>query len=140
MVTKLIAASITLQVVASLCARQRTIHTIQYLDCRPKRVLSFACSGTCSSYSKPSSLQPGEFDKHCECCQEKDTMTRQTRVMCPNEGGDTPFKYKVVSVSIPVSCMCQPCSQFPLSNAQSEPDNIHERKRTKNNTYIDLPL
>jgi len=113
-IIKIVVLALIIHTVISQCDRKRIIHTIRYLDCIPKRILSFGCEGTCNSYTQPSTSQLGQLVRYCECCQDNDRISRHARIICPNVQGDTPFKYVVVSLSIPTSCLCQPCSNGQL--------------------------
>lgn len=133
-IVKTVVLALIMHTVISQCDRKRIIHTIRYQDCIPKRILSFGCAGTCNSYTQPSASQSGQLVKHCECCQDSDRISRQARIICPNVQGDTPFKYVVVSLSIPTSCLCRPCSPLSLEVNPGEPDIFNNGKRTVNTT------
>lgn len=104
------------------CSLQRVVHTIQYRDCHQKRLLSFACNGTCNSYTKVSRTNPSELERSCQCCQEIRVVQRRTAIRCPGDEPGIPFKRVIVPVVYPVSCMCRACSQTPEVVASSDYD------------------
>ena len=129
MITVLI-SFVIIPTILSQCERKRIIQTIQYMDCQPKRVMSFECAGTCTSFSRPSPTMPGVLMRQCQCCQENDFITRRVRLLCPNTNAEIPFRFVTMSVSISVSCSCKSCS--PALNEINLAEQINNGKRGDN--------
>ncbi|CAG2212901.1 unnamed protein product [Mytilus edulis] len=115
---------------AAQCERKRIIHTIRYRDCHPKRLLSFGCMGTCTSYTRPSSTNSGELDQYCQCCQDAEKRFARVRILCPDTSGERMFKVYVVTLAVPQECSCRPCSLLPNHIIPSEPDFLQKKKRS----------
>lgn len=103
---------LVLSVVNSQCSRRPIIHTISYQNCQPKRILSHACAGTCSSHARPSASVPGEIEHFCECCKQAHYETRRTVLSCPSSDGLS-LRRVMFRVNVPQSCSCRPCSSTP---------------------------
>lgn len=124
------------------CSRQRVVHTIRYNDCHPKRLLSFACNGTCLSYTKISRTHPFQLERSCQCCQDIRVVQRRTTILCPNNEAGRPFKRVIVPVVFPVACLCRACSQTPeevLSSGYDVKKNSNDNKfKQENNQALGL--
>lgn len=133
-VIKVLILYLMIPTVLSECKRRRIIHTIQYMDCLPKRVMTFVCSGKCTSSVRPSPTGTGGLEQFCECCQESDSVTRHARLLCPNTHEESPFKSVIVPLTIPLVCVCQRCT-FSSSESESSELNSgisHTGKRANN--------
>ena len=108
--------------VLSRCNRRRIIHTIQYMDCQPKRVMTFECSGKCTSSVRPSSAGTGRLERFYQCCQESDSIARHVRLICPYIHGESPFNSVIVPLTIPLVCVCQRCT---FSSSESESTELN---------------
>ncbi|XP_033745961.1 bursicon-like [Pecten maximus] len=105
--------------VSSECNRRRIIHTLSYEGCQPKPLLSFACDGACSSYSRPSVDLAGELTHYCECCKQTETRMLRTALICPNRDGRS-IRRILIRVNIPIACACRPCSALPANIIPAE--------------------
>nr|QUP51992.1 bursicon-A1 [Urechis unicinctus] len=95
------------------CKVRRIIHRVDYQGCLPRRMVSLACQGTCRSYTQVSAGQQHvRLERHCSCCQEVQTVTRNATIRCRNDRPyrGRPFKTVVLRLTLPVRCMCRPCS------------------------------
>lgn len=110
------------------CDRKRIIHTIRYGHCQPKRLLSFGCMGTCSSYTRPSATESGELENHCQCCQDAEKRFARVRILCPDSTGERVLKVYVVRLAVPTECSCRPCSFLPNTIIPSEPDFLQKKR------------
>ena len=110
------------------CSMHRIIHTIRYNNCQPKRVLSYACSGTCTSYTKPSRSGNNELDRFCECCQEEEERVAGIPIRCPN-ADSTGFNRIIIRVKIPIGCRCRPCAFLPNNIIAGEQQILSGMKR-----------
>ncbi|XP_022080139.1 bursicon-like [Acanthaster planci] len=90
---------------SATCRRQALIHLIDHEGCTLRRVPSFGCRGTCTSYSRVSPTDYTRMERSCQCCQESDHMMRGVRLNCPELFPST----KVVEVKVAMSCTCRPC-------------------------------
>ena len=116
------------------CRMHRIIHTIRYNNCQPKRVLSYACRGTCTSYTKPSRSRDNQLDRFCECCQEEDERVARVPIRCPN-ADSTGFHRSILRVKIPIGCRCRPCGFVPNDIISPEQQILSGMKRgVQNNT------
>lgn len=112
----------------SQCNRRRIIHHITYRNCQPKRVLSWGCSGTCNSYSRPSQTEPERLERFCQCCREMEIRIRRVRLLCPSR--HNAFRHRIIRVKIPKSCSCRPCSYLP--------DRVIPSEENHQSTWITL--
>ena len=90
------------------CRKRRIVHTIKSPHCTPRRLLSYACQGRCSSYTQISETL--EFKRHCKCCQEMGEKTAVVLVRCQDQKTGL-FKRYTVLIKVPKDCMCRPCSE-----------------------------
>lgn len=102
------------------CRKRPLAITIRYGECQPKRALVFGCRGICSSYARPSATRIEEIENSCHCCKELGTIQRRVYILCPNPGGRRPFRLEYFTVSLPIKCMCRPCSILPDEIIPSE--------------------
>ena len=90
------------------CRIHNIVHKIQVPYCQPKRLLSFACLGSCKSYSGYSK-ELAEIKTHCSCCQPTGGVVRRIHLNCRTRY-QGPWSKEIVQVSLPTGCMCRPCS------------------------------
>ncbi|RUS77412.1 hypothetical protein EGW08_014831 [Elysia chlorotica] len=98
---------------ASACSLHRSVHTVRFRQCIPKRVLSFNCRGTCDSYS---SLNPADLMsiiRNCNCCTETGFRTARIPLRCPKPDGESGYRNAHVRVKLPTGCSCRPCEPVP---------------------------
>ncbi len=88
---------------SAICRRLNLVHQISSAGCTPRRIPSFGCRGTCTSYSRVSPLDYRQMERHCQCCQESGHRTANVRLTCGN-------RYRFVQTQVPTSCMCRPCN------------------------------
>lgn len=93
------------------CNKRFITHLIRKRNCQSKAILSVACIGTCTSYTKPSFDDPGAVERFCECCREGGSVERRVTMQCRD--GDTGLTNISLPVRIPTSCICRPCSVLP---------------------------
>ena len=89
------------------CRKRRIVHTIRSPSCAPRRLLSYACHGSCSSYTQISKTL--EFKRHCKCCQEMGERTALVLVRCRAPGVRALRRHRL-RIKVPTDCMCRPCS------------------------------
>lgn len=102
----------TTEISEARCNKRFITHVIRKRNCYPRALLSVACLGTCTSYTKPSVDNPGSVERFCECCRESSSRQETVNMICLDEAtrGLTNIS---LSVMIPTSCMCRPCSVLP---------------------------
>jgi hypothetical protein len=93
------------------CNKRFIRHTIRVQNCY-RTILSVACMGTCTSYTRPSSDNPGSVERFCECCREGESEERRVTIPCRSHG-NTGRTSITLPVMIPTSCICRPCSVLP---------------------------
>lgn len=108
------------------CQKILVRHAIRYQNCRPKLVLSYACNGTCASYTGPIPNTPNQLEYRCSCCQDTGRRFVRVRLLCPD--AESP-KFVIVNFAIPFDCSCQACSFLGSVQAVSN-SSITEGKRT----------
>ncbi|XP_063421725.1 bursicon-like [Mytilus trossulus] len=108
---------------AAQCEKKFIIHTIKLKDinCPQKRIISYGCMGTCTSYTRPSSTNFGQLEHHCQCCQDAEKIFARVRIYCPH-------KVYVVTLAVPRECSCRPCSLLPDHIIPSEPDFLQNKR------------
>ena len=109
----------------SECERRFVRKTIRFQNCRSKRVLTYGCRGTCSSYTKPSSTRPDILTHYCQCCHDAEKRFVSIRLVCPNIMGHRRFKMYRVRLAVPTRCSCRSCSALPTRIVPSEPEYLH---------------
>ena len=132
MVLKIILILIGLLVLSDLsfanCRRKFVRQTISYKNCRPKSVLSYVCNGTCTSYARPSSGLPHQFER--QCCQESAKRFFKVRLMCPHMKSGS-FRVSVVDIAVPFECSCKSCSVTQREEKPALPDPVLEKRNVK---------
>lgn len=113
----LMLSSITSMCACTPCARRRAVNTIRHKDCQVKRVMTFECKGAC-----PDNELGVVANEPCNCCRNLTTVTRLVRVLCPDTDGQNGLHYVTIAVHLPMSCLCQTCS-----NTQTQTPNRDER-------------
>jgi hypothetical protein len=109
----------TVPAATGACRRPKlVVSTIRYGDCQPKRVLVVACIGTCPSYARISPTNSGEIEHSCQCCGELDKINIPVQIRCPDSNDGLRIVH--IGLSIPISCMCRPCSSLPDTLQPSE--------------------
>lgn len=111
------------------CLRRRVAIIIKHGNCLPKRMLSFACQGTCPSYTQVSLTGPSMVERSCQCCQELKPVVRQASIMCPKPNEPRHFRWVVLRLAVPRGCMCRPCNA-PKEVQPQEFSNL-ESQRSK---------
>ena len=114
---------------ATQCIRRRLVNTINYGNCHQKRILSYGCMGGCHSYTRPSPVRLNEMEHFCQCCEEQDTKRAYVRILCPSTRGRHSFRRIVISIKIPLTCSCRPCSLVPHTLHRAEPDFLIDKRR-----------
>ncbi|GFO49712.1 Bursicon [Plakobranchus ocellatus] len=99
------------------CTLRRVGHTIRWRRCIPKRVLSFVCHGTCSSYSTLDSGDLSTIHRNCNCCKETSFRIGIIRLRCPKPSGRRGYRTVTVNAKIPTGCTCRPCDPLPTIQA-----------------------
>ena len=96
------------------CHRQPLIHIIDRDGCNIKKLPSYGCRGTCTSYSRVSPTDYTQMERSCQCCQEVGHITRRIRLRCPGQFPST----RNVDVRVPQFCTCRPCNGVPSVPSQ----------------------
>ena len=122
----LIVAVFTSQVNGS-CRRRFSVETIHYRDCRPKRLLTHSCVGTCSTHAQITTSYPFGITRTCYQCKETDIHDRKVKIKCPSTEGSSLFKDVFIKVQVPKRCMCQVCDVI----TQSQNENKRSNKSNK---------
>lgn len=95
----------------SKCRRHRIVHTIKSANCVPRRLLSYACQGTCHSYTQLAEDSGNfAFKRNCNCCQEMGQRTAVVRALC-RDMRSKKLKMYAMRIKVPKECMCRPCSE-----------------------------
>ena len=101
--------------VSATCKRRLSVKTITVNDCLPKRLLTYTCSGTCSTHAQVSSTNP--FDtRTCYQCIDTALRDRRVKVKCPSKDATSRFLDVYVTVKVPGGCMCQECDVKMILN------------------------
>ncbi|GFS02752.1 bursicon [Elysia marginata] len=99
------------------CSLRRSVHTVRFRQCIPKRVLSLNCHGTCNSYS---SLNPADLlsiIRNCNCCKETGFANAWIPLRCPKPNGERGYRDAHIRVKVPRGCSCRPCDPLPTIQA-----------------------
>ena len=110
------------------CKLHRIVHTIRVKRCVSKRVLSYACQGSCPSYTRVNLKKPSLMERGCKCCQETGEISRSVRMACLTGDSSWGFKRVPMGLKLPTACMCRPCSEALYAEAQEFAD--YDNKRT----------
>jgi hypothetical protein len=110
--------------IQSTCSRRRVVHIIEYGRCRPKRLLSSACLGSCKSYTRVSPTTPERIERSCMCCQAIRRHKRRVVLNCPDWKRRFMLRRIQLYISIPVRCMCRPCTVIPEALVAAESNYI----------------
>lgn len=94
------------------CNRRFITRIIRKDNCYPKAILSVACIGTCTSYTKPSNDDPWSVERFCECCREGSSREETVNMLC-RDPSTRALINSSLTVMVPTSCMCRPCSVLP---------------------------
>ncbi|KAL5022152.1 hypothetical protein ScPMuIL_001307 [Solemya velum] len=120
------------------CYQRRVVQTVRYGDCLPKRLLTYACVGTCESFSKTSPGTPGTLETSCNCCSAVAVAQRRTSLDCPDPTGETTFTPVIHKVLMPLRCACWPCGQSSyaevFSSLGNSTDSDSSRQAADGNT------
>ena len=96
--------------VSGTCKRRLSVKVIQYKDCLPKRLMTYSCTGTCSTHAQISSTYPFDIVRTCYQCKETILRDRKVKLKCPSEDGPSLFRDVYVTVKVLKGCMCQVCN------------------------------
>ncbi|XP_038045198.1 bursicon-like [Patiria miniata] len=91
---------------AATCQRRGLSHLISHEGCMPRRVPSYGCRGSCTSYSRVSPTDYTQMERSCQCCQESDHQVRTVWLNCPALFPNTRMQ---VELKMAMSCNCRPC-------------------------------
>ncbi|KAK2158930.1 hypothetical protein LSH36_161g00045 [Paralvinella palmiformis] len=92
------------------CRLHRVLHTISIKNCKPKRMLSWACQGACLSYAQAAAEKEAHMERYCTCCQETGVARRNISLLCRGLKGRASFRKVITRIMLPTSCLCRPCS------------------------------
>ena len=114
----------------STCSLKRLSQVIHKPGCVPKQVLSYACSGTCHSYSQVSPERHDVMHRNCECCREDEVHEASISLICRRKANGRPkFSRVTVPFVFPTSCLCRPCEVERAYEAQEFMGMAEEVKR-----------
>ena len=104
---------------------------IEHPGCFPRRLLVKGCRGTCSSYTRPSQMNPGQLERFCQCCDVDSMRLRRAILFCPNTETNPPqLRRMAVTMKIPQSCRCRPCTETPEHVIPAEEEFLQNGKRS----------
>ena len=105
----LVILSLLTSEVSASCRRRLSVQTISVNDCLPKRLLTYSCSGECSTHAQISSTYPFDITRTCYQCKETVLRDRRVKVKCPSKDAASRFMDVYMTVKVPGGCMCQVC-------------------------------
>ena len=98
---------------ASECTLKRSLHTVRFRRCVPKRVRSLNCHGACTSYSSLNPQNLFSIVRNCSCCKETGFRNGRIALRCPKPSGRRGYRTAYVRVKVPTGCSCRPCDSVP---------------------------
>ena len=129
MVVFLVILTVLTSEASGACKRRLSVQTINIKDCLPKRLLTYSCSGSCSTHAQISSTYPFDIVRTCYQCKETILRDRRVKVKCPSEGDSARFIDVYLTVKVPGGCMCQVCNVKDDVEVTSEIKTIQSRRR-----------
>ncbi|KAL3860016.1 hypothetical protein ACJMK2_010190 [Sinanodonta woodiana] len=91
------------------CSKRTKVQSIRYRQCLPKRLLSYACVGSCLSSVHIDPNNQSIIEHTCNRCQETVTKTTAVQLLCPNPNNSSSFQKVSIDIKIPMECICTSC-------------------------------
>ncbi|KAK3579617.1 hypothetical protein CHS0354_012794 [Potamilus streckersoni] len=125
----LIALFLIVNETSASCSKRIIVQSIRYKHCLPKRLLSYACVGSCLSSVRIDTTNQTIMERTCNRCQETVRKATAVQLLCPNPNNSSSLRKVSIDIEIPMECMCTSCENDQDNNVSVMPEIHRHRHR-----------